>query len=47
MCLNYERSMKKRHTFGKVCRCISCAMAEVDARIAPRGVGDAAPYKTC
>ena len=47
MCLNYERSMKKRHTFGKVCRCISCAMVGVDARIAPRGVGDAAPYKTC
>ena len=37
MCLNYERSMKKRHTFGKVCRCISRAMVGVDARIDPEG----------
>ena len=47
MCLNYERSMKKRHTFGKVCRCISRAIVGVDARIDLRGVEDAAAYKTC
>ena len=46
MCLNYERSMKKRHTFGKVCRCISRAMVGVDVRIDLRGVEDAASYKT-
>lgn len=47
MCLNYERSMKKRHTFGKVCRCIRRAMVGVDARIDLWGVEDAASYKTC
>ncbi len=38
--------MKKRHTFGKVCRCISRAMVGVDARIDLRNE-DAASYKTC
>ena len=47
MCLNYERSMKKRHTFGKVCRCISRAMVGVAACIDLRSVEDAASYKTC
>ena len=46
MCLNYERSMKKRHTFGKVCRCISRAMVGVDVRIDLRGVKDAALYNS-
>ena len=47
MCLNYARSMKKRHTVGKLCRFISRAMVGVDARIDMRGVEDAASYKTC
>ena len=47
MCWIFERSMKKSGTFGKDVPPCKRSVVGVDARIDPRGVEDAASYKTC